>query len=417
MLSIKKNERINKHLILSILFSFFVFLSINLPSVKLLYSSVLLNVIALSGLLVVGTFRWAISNKKYTIDYRLLRFSLFFLSFWLILFTVTWFKRPLNFNITELFQYISVIVFTLSLLLFLNKADLKYMAGFQIVWGTSIATAEWLVGIPKVFKLGQNYLTSGVVIAATIMIVFGVVFSKKTPLFAKLLMVIPFPLLFLGLTSLSGRAPILLSIFVPSVVFLLTIFFEKNLRKKLVILVGFIILLVIAFNILINSLSQYTIDRILRIFLTIQEEPRFDVYLSSIEVIFNNPLGIGLNGYQNYDFGYPHNIFLEIVMSGGWLAILPFVAILKEIFVVAYKTLSEKNNTIIWLNLCLYLFLTFNISFNLTSSYMVFIAIIIFIKADSLLNTESQTIQTDKVIIQKINFFKEKSFTLINNDE
>ncbi|MDN6291239.1 MAG: hypothetical protein L0J63_13310, partial [Tetragenococcus koreensis] len=132
------------------------------------------------------------------------------------------------------------------------------MAGFQIVWGTSIATAEWLVGIPKVFKLGQNYLTSGVVIAATIMIVFGVVFSKKTPLFAKLLMVIPFPLLFLGLTSLSGRAPILLSIFVPSVVFLLTIFFEKNLRKKLVILVGFIILLVIAFNILINSLSQYT---------------------------------------------------------------------------------------------------------------------------------------------------------------
>lgn len=394
---IKKNQWLNREILLSVLFSLFVFLSINLPSIKLLYSSIILNFIGLAGIIGIGVLRWMMSNRELSFDHKVLRFCMNFLMFWLLIMLVTWFAKPPHFTVSDLLQYLSVIPFTLGILFFLKKMDLKFMAGLQIMWGTTIAFAEWSIGIPKVRELGQNYLTSGVVIAATVMVVVGGIFSKKIHKGLKLFLLIPLGILFLGLSSLSGRAPILLSAFIPVMVYFFSALLERNLRKKLITLIILISAVTVIFYILRNTLNQYTIDRILRIFTSVQEEPRYEVYLSSVEVIADNSFGIGLTGFRRFDFGYPHNIFLEILMSGGILTVIPFILLIAEYFISGLKTARNKSNAIIWLNLSMYYFLTWNISFNLSSSYMLFITLAVFVKAQSF-NSEHKITVTDESV-------------------
>lgn len=398
----------------SAFFAFFVFMSINLPSIKLMYSSIVLNFIALIGMLGFGSLRWVLSNRELDFNYKMLKFSVNFMIFWTTLFLITTIMSPSFITISDLMQYLSIIPFTLGIMLFINKIDFPLIACFQIIWGTIIAFLEWSVGIPKDRALGQNYLTSGVVIAATIVVLVGVILSKNTNVIVKILLSFPLLILFLGILSLSGRAPLLLSMLVPMLVLLINIMTEKNLRKKIVTLVIMVTSVIVLYLILRNTLNQYTINRILRMFNSIQDEPRYDVYASSIEVAINNPLGLGLTGFRYYDFGYPHNIFLEIVISGGFIAVIPFVIMILDYIHTGFKIAKNKGNSIIWLNLSLYFFITWNISFNLSSSYMLFISLAIFIKSSSYnLNSDRENVWK----ISQRNLFSKFSPKLISNSD
>ncbi|GEN51434.1 O-antigen ligase family protein [Alkalibacterium pelagium] len=377
--------KIDKKNILSVIFALFVFISINLPSVKILYSSEIVNIVALSGLMTVGLIRWIISNEPmFQIDERQLKVIFNFILLWQIMFAVTWLIRPLNFDTIDLLQYISVGLFTLSIFIFLRREDLKYIIFFQVSWGTGIGFLEWTTGIPKSRALGQTYLTTGVAIAATIVVVIGLLFSKEVSKYLKAVLVPVVLVLYAGVTSLSGRAPILLSLVVPVVVYLISIIFEKDIRKKFSALLLFITILTVGLIMLYNVLPTSTVNRIMRAFLTIQEEPRYELYQSAANVVLENPLGIGLRGYQSFDFGYPHNIFLEITMSGGLMALIPFISVVIYLLRTAINVTREKSLNLVWLNLSFYFLLTWNISFELSNSYMVFIPLALLIKSESL---------------------------------
>lgn len=376
--------KLDKKNIFSILFAFFVFISINLPSIKILYSSEIINIAALSGIMSVGLIRWIVSNEQlFRIDERQLKVIFNFVLLWHILFAVTWLIRPINFDMIDLMQYISVGLFTLGVLVFLRREDLKFIAIFQVGWGTTIGFMEWTSGIPKSRALGQTYLTTGVAIAATIVVVIGLLLSKEINKFVKMALLPVLYILLAGVTSLSGRAPILLSLIVPVVVYFISILFEKNLRKKFLSLFLFITILTTVLVVLYNVMPPRTVNRILRAFLTIQEEPRYELYLTAVNVVTENPLGIGLRGYQSFDFGYPHNIFLEVAMSGGIVALIPFLGIVVHQFSAAINIAREKSNNLVWLNLSCYFLFTWNISFELSNSYMVFITLALLIKSES----------------------------------
>lgn len=381
-----KIDKMNKF---SIIFSFFVFMSINLPTVKFLYPSELMNIIALLGVLGAGLIRWVISNGPLLdIDRRQLRFIVSFVLLWQFIFSVTWINRPSSFGATDLLQYLSVILFAFGVLVFLKKEDLKFILGFQVGWGTVFAFLEWTVGVPKSRELGQTYLTAGVVIAATIVVVLGLIFSKEISNLIKLVLLPVLFILYGGISSLSGRAPILLSLIVPVIVYVLSIVFEKNLMKKVGTFIGFTLIMSLGLIALYNVLPATTINRILRIFVDIQSEPRYEVYNYAVTIISENPLGIGLRGYRDFNMGYPHNIVLEIAMSGGIMAVFPFCGIVYNQIGAAVEIIREKNINLIWLNLSLYYLLTWNISFDLSSSYMVFISIALLVKSQSLYNQD-----------------------------
>lgn len=373
---------VNKKTVLSLLVAFFTFMILNIPSIKLLYSSNLINFGALAGLMFFGMVRALISNEVILeVGDRQLRYVLAFFALWLALFAVTWFVKPGSFDVVDFIKYLSVILFTLGTFMFIEKEDLKFIVLFQILWGVVISLAEWTVGIPKDSSLGQHYLISGVVIAATFVLVVGLLIAHKISIHIKLYLLPVLIVLFLGLTSLPGRAPILLSLSVPVFVFLVFIVMEKNLKKKMAALLFITVIITFAVIVLFNILDEQTIARFSRIIVSIQDEPRFDVYASTLSIIMENPEGVGLLGYETFELSYPHNIFMEIVLSGGLLTIIPFLVIITDQALLAVKVIKKRDTSIIWLNMALYFFFTWNISFELTSSYMVFVPIVLFIKS------------------------------------
>ena len=80
---------------------------------------------------------------------------------------------------------------------------------------------------------------------------------------------------------------------------------------------------------------------------------RIDIYTEAIEVIKNNPFGIGIWGYLSeiqyatkalgYRLGYyPHNIFIEIGMHWGLVGLIIFIIIILK---VGYRIIIMENSS------------------------------------------------------------------------
>src|SRR5699024_1466189 len=207
----------------------FLFIIINMPSIKLIYYSTIVNRVGLSGLWGTGLGRENM-NKFCGVRYSEahLNYIFNFLWFWLSLLWVTWLINPSSFGVRNLFQYVSVILITIGISLFVKKNDFKKLFWIQIFWGSLVSYLEITVGIDKNLDLGQNYLTSGVAIALTVVMLIGYIFSRENLVKIKVLLIPVLLLLLNGLTSLSGRAPILLAIAVPTLIFLLSVIFSED---------------------------------------------------------------------------------------------------------------------------------------------------------------------------------------------
>lgn len=372
--------KINKEKMASLMLGFFIFMSLNLPSLKLVYSSSLLNVIALGGLWITGYIKcYIIEPTGICLNQYKVNYIMQFLLIWTPLFWVTLLQNPVSFTLNSIFQFLSVVFFTLGVVLLTKKSDLSYVFFLQLIWGLFLAISEATVGIPKDRNLGQNYLISGVAIALTIAMLFGYVYSQKSSPLKKVLSLPLILILYGGLFSLNGRAPILFSLIVPLLIAFIGLFYEKVKIKKVVKLTLFPVIVVIIFYLLLTNLPENLSNRLFRLFFSITEEPRFAEYIESIEVILDHPEGIGLQGYADLQLGYPHNIFLEIIMSGGLVMAIPLMIFLVFIAKSVLHTVKYNKEGSIFLSMMLYLFFTWNVSFELSGSYMLFSVISLYI--------------------------------------
>ncbi|OJF94714.1 O-antigen ligase [Alkalibacterium sp. 20] len=371
----------NKKMATSLLFSFFVSLTLNLPSVKLFYSSALLNVIAFAGIFSVGFYRtYFIENDVIALRWNELKILFYFFLMWLSLLFVTWIRNPFEMNIANLIQYGLIIGFTAGIFFFLNKEDLPKIFIYQIIWGLFIAALEATIRIPKSRALGQHYLTSGVPIALTIVMLFAYNYYKrdiKTFIWSSPI----FFVLFSGVTSLSGRSPIILSLLVPLLIVLFHVSTQRNLKKKLMSFVIVLISTAFIVYVLSQTLPPGVINRLIRVIADIESEPRLEVYFATIDTIIENPFGVGFNYTNEFDIFYPHNIFLEIILVGGVFALIPvsllFFALLKSF----NRIFRLRLTSVIWFGLLTFIFLTWNISFSLSSTYILFSAMAIYVKS------------------------------------
>lgn len=373
----------NKSVAASILFSLFVSLTMNLPSVKLFYSSSLLNIVAFLGIIIVGFYRKIfLENDEVALRWNELKILFYFFLMWIALLFVSWIRNPFEVDLENLIQYGLVIGFTVGILLFLNKEDLSKIFVYQVSWGFFIAALEATIRIPKDRALGQHYLTSGVPIALTIVLLFSYNYYKrniKTFLFSAPI----FFVLFSGVTSLSGRSPIILSLLVPLLIVLFHIATQKDLKKKLISLVVVLISVAFIIYVLMQTLPPGVINRMTRVIVDIESEPRLEVYFATINTIIDNPLGVGFNYTSEFDIYYPHNIFLEVLLVGGVFAFIPVMLLLSALLKSFYRLFRIHLKSVVWFGLLMFIFLTWNISFSLSSTYILFSAMAIYVKSAS----------------------------------
>lgn len=176
--------------------------------------------------------------------------------------------------------------------------------------------------------------------------------------------------------------------------YLLFIRFKKKENPKILrdIFIGLGIFIVIfkwAFTLTLRLGSRFSIEHLT------QSWSRVDIFLKSIEVWLSHPVfGAGLNGlaYFYYPVNYPHNVILEIFLTGGivgFLSSIPMVIGLKRSL-----KLKSKNIVIIVLN-TLFIFSLFNafVSGNFAANSLLFFSILSLIrmgigKIDSQVNVQ-----------------------------
>ncbi len=150
--------------------------------------------------------------------------------------------------------------------------------------------------------------------------------------------------------------------------------FEPSAKKFFARLLLAALLLVPAAYYSWQVLSAERVFKRLQALSDIANEPRVsETYLPTMGAIAQQPFGYGLEASKRLIGAYPHNIFLEIWVSGGVIALIIFLAIvtlfLRHLSAAA-RSRTEWSTQIAFF-LTLYYLAMWNISFALSSAYAV----------------------------------------------
>lgn len=353
---------------------FWAFFILNLPSIKLLYSSEIVNILAIIAL----GFTYFLNSSKILIGKtRITCFAIFTL-FWMILLVYGFVGSDAVVNNLVLLRYASAYFTIIGLIFFIKEKDLPKIIFWQITWGTILSIYQINYGFNFDKLEGIHYNTVAIPMTGSLLIILGLIFFTKNIVRKKNDKFILWTCLLLNvlsITTLEGRGPLIFSLLVLIVFVLYKVnwgFFFKgrnSLKILRVVLITFI-LVYIGFINLQTKLSEWGLERYYRLFYNIQQEPRIQLYQGAIRAIIENPLGYGLNAAEQLIGFYPHNIFLEILISAGIIGLIPFL-ILVALYIHKMKnTVKKSSYHVPFAMMSLYLFFTWNISFELASSYM-----------------------------------------------
>lgn len=371
-------KTVNRSRIYSLLFALAIFAVLNIPSLKLLYYSENINIVVLFSIWILGLLREY--DRRYGVKIVLSKFQKkilgLFILLWIVLFTVSMFNLPISFDWRYFAKYIGVILIVVGVILFLKEEDILLILYCQIFWGLLLATLRLTNSIQLYKNLGLHYLTLGMPIASGIVCSLNFLlfeFKNKSYLFS-IYLILSVIISILALSTLAGRAPFLLIFITTSIVVFFNVLLDKNFKSKIKKITLSFILMYTVISIFISNASDYWISRLMRMLTNFQSEPRYYIYMLAFDIIKENPFGIGLTGFINYGVNYPHNIILEIIVSGGIIALFPVILLLR-IYIESFIILMKKG--FYYMNvaaLSLFYFLMWNSSFDLSGSYIPFTA-------------------------------------------
>ncbi|MCR6108132.1 O-antigen ligase family protein [Salipaludibacillus agaradhaerens] len=359
------------------LFPCAIFIVLNIPSIKIIHSSEIINMAAISLVWGVGLLRVIFRRKSQLklSKYRLI-FLFLFSCMWMVLLLFTIFHNSPGFSMRNLFQFTVTYLLVVGALIFVEKKDLKQVLYLQVLWSTALSIGNYFELISLERDLGQHYLTLGMPIAAGLIVTICLIIFMHNHLKSRLLFLILLLIQLIGVTSLNGRAPVLLSIIVPSILLILTLMVERNITKKVKLLFAILIVIPMLVLIIFNNLSE-TLTR--RLEGGIQDEDRSRLLNDALNLFTDNILGYGINGTVNVGIDYPHNIFLEVALAGGIIALLFFILLCLFVLQALFKSVKLKSYYIGIGALATFFFLTWNISFNLSAAYVPFTALAVLI--------------------------------------
>jgi hypothetical protein len=365
-----------KNNLLNLVLPFFLFLTLSIPSLKIIFiSSELVNVVSILGLFFIGALR-ALDTKKlpFLIGEGRKRLLSLLMLFWFMLILSSFISSHIALSVIELSQYLSIIIAFSAILLFIEGKDIKKLFVFQFGWGLFLAILSILDLITLDRSDGQNYLVLGVPLAIALLLSVALFFTKDWWLYkaAGILGVI---ITVGALSQLDGRAPLLF----PMILIVAYVIYYNWKNGNFYWIFGtagaFIVFVLGAFLLAPES----RIDRMMRLFTNIDEEPRIEIYAYYLEKSFDNVFGYGLKAWSNESAGgYPHNFFLEVMFSTGLLGLLVSIIITVLFLIFSWFLIRDWGDQFLAVGsvfLVLYLFMTWNVSFELSGTYMLFSAI------------------------------------------
>lgn len=168
------------------------------------------------------------------------------------------------------------------------------------------------------------------------------------------------------------------------ILFVLLAIYLSSLYVSLYIFTAFSALLVIGgLNIyLFFSLNfeggSLIFTRFERLFFSLSDEPRVELYSKMLDAIFVKPLGYGLGNQEEVSGAHPHSLILEFFLNFGWLLGLVLVFFLL-VFVIKTFSISMNRFGLFFANLMILFVMAWMISNDFGSSYflMAFIAVLL----------------------------------------
>ena len=319
--------------------SFSLFFLISIPSIKIIYSSPIINIFSIILLLSAVILHVTISNIS--VDLSLINWWTLFSTLLLI----TGFIEHGNLEI--LFRYITLVFFIYAVIIIAKDDVIIPFCRLLFLWGISIATWQIFGDVPTDGYLGQTYLTVAMPIGAAMTFAMTSVIRGDLSVIMRAFYLLSTFFMLYSMSTILGRGALLFSILsflitATSFVFLM----RSSVKRKFWIfsMVAAAVLGVI-FTALTFGLRQ--MGRLTRLFENIQDEPRIEVYSDALEYIYNNPFfGYGFGSSSKLFEAYPHNIFLEVMLHGGIVLFMVFIFI----FVLYFKSLIiTASNSLPWL--------------------------------------------------------------------
>jgi hypothetical protein len=375
-------------LIMTLIVSVLAFLIINTPSIKIIYRSELINIAAVCCLWGAGLYKLLVMSDGRVMFGKLRAwFILLFASLWVLLFLYGSLAPESEASLRLFLQYAGVFGAVIGLLLFVTRSEeIRMFLLWQIVWAVLLAIVQLTVGIELDRAENQHYLTLGVPLAAGLVSIFGYILLAER-IAVKVILLAPAAVITMGLATLFGRAPILFSTGTIIVFWLMVIWRNGSLYKKIAQLVLLLGTGTVVYLILKQNVSDYWLYRFEKL-QNVGEESRMTIYRTAFEMIEKNPFGYGMNASDAYIGIYPHNILLETMISGGIGSLMLLIGLIAMFLYVIGRSVKTRTYLMPCCMLATYLLLTWNVSFNLTGAYTPIGAIALSIVAWELLERE-----------------------------
>lgn len=270
-----------------------------------------------------------------------------------------------------------------------NIKALKYTIIVNIIFSI-ICIFDFNFIFSRMINNTENYLNISLPIAFSCNVVATIVllemFKEK-----KMLYIIYFFILIIALLRFSARGNIIFIVI--NILFISIINLVVNSSKLVRKFIFSLCVCILVIYIYFNYASNYDVNRMLRIFIDVSNEPRMILYINYIgylkhSTIINCIFGHGVHSSYDILGIYPHNMFLEIFGELGVIGLLSvfifFIKILKNVF---YKILSkkikydDKKYILLTLSCFIFYFLIFNKSYSIYDGYQLFICIAMLLKS------------------------------------
>lgn len=347
-----------------------LFVLIATPSMKIFIDAgrELLNVVPLflAVIALIGRNRIPIWSRRGS--HVVLAFSFFFLAL-----LASGFIPPGHLDWEALLKYTVLISVALVLPLASTVESIGLAFGFLYLWAIAIALTQLIVGI----EFGENfhYLTVGLPVAAGALIALSRIFSGSEPS-RILLHILGLALCGSALLSLPGRGPIVFPILIVLAFFVVRAVTSRSWKTKAAYGAILLLLAVGAYLMYLFIIPDAVARRIDRMIFSTLDEPRMSyLYLPAIEAILRNPLGYGLDGSYAILGYYPHNIFLEVLISLGIVGLVLFLPIVWILLASTCFLMKQRFSNPAYLALAFlsaFHFLFWNVSHPLSSGYALF---------------------------------------------
>lgn len=345
------------------------FLILNAPSVKLFYLSEVINLLAVGSFVYLGLLDVIVLRSTRVGRTPLIVVGLNLVLWALLYLSVLW-GRYTMVDPELLVRYFGSVVAILAIAVFLRPTSAYLLTWIQAGWGF-ILSVSYIVGLVGLHRSqGQHYLTLGVPLAAAILSSIGLMLSARPSKIVRLMLIGNVLLCFAILASLLGRSPILFSIAVLGVTALVYVVTARGAIRKAygMTLLSAVFIAAVVFS--GKYLQDQWIERLNRLVSRMESEPRYETYVKSLDLISTMPFGSGLGAAFDLVGFYPHNIFLEVALSAGVLAVLPLLALCWMLFSRFLQAVQHRTR---FLGLCMvaiYMLLTWNVSFDLGTAYV-----------------------------------------------